>query len=351
MTIEYGEFETLLAQFDEPSVKRAVYRGMAWYLKNHTGSGEHPETVLRSIFETRVAALTNQRKGAGRGGDEPYLGMLESWRKGEGSFRLAKAAYYWLHIDPADGSYAERIDMELLKKPFHERFERTVSGDVPPASIERAAFPTLADLKKDATRNTFGAINRLARNPSIFFPSVVGSGFEFRDLIAAAEEELFVCGQNLFSLVKENNGAETLRLIRAAAERGVSIKLMICDPADTNHIGPWSFACSSLTYGDDLRKAASIFATWPDQVPGGELQIRVAKFIPTSVTFLDPMRRTSRLALITPHHFAPVSAARPFILLTHHADSALYDQYHRNYDHVWDHATDIQLPSPPRTSR
>lgn len=342
MSIEYGEFETLLAPCDPAKVRQAVYREMLRYQKAHTDPKETPEAVLRSIFVNRIARVTGQRKGAGRGGDEPYLQLLDSWRRGEGSYPLAKAAYYWLHVEPADKSYARQIDERLqLTEVMRNSFPENYTGQPAFSQNRQARIPTLGDVRGASSNNLLDALNRVAQNATVFFPQIAGSGFEFHDLIEAAEEELFICGQNLFGLVRVDDGARTLQLIDAAVKRGVTIKLMICNLDETNHIASWSFAVNSDSYAADLLKATRIMSTWPAQFSSGDLQIRVAKFIPTSITFVDPLNRSTRFAIITPHHFTPVSAARPFVLLTHHADASLFDQYYRNYEYVWDHSVGI----------
>ena len=346
MTLEYGEFERLLIHYDPARIKKAVYAGMSRYLKNYTAADESRETVLRTLFEEQITPLTNQRKGATRS-DEPYLGLLDSWRKGEGSFPLAKAAYYWLHVAPADKSYADIVDRRL-EVSLNGRFAGIAAAEQSEPPPDSVPLPSISDLKDDAPDNVFRTINKIARNPSIFFPQIAGSGFELHDLIQAAEEELLICGQNLFSLVRVEDGAETLRIISAAVDRGVVIKMMICNPDETDHIEPWSFAVNSRLYGSDLLRSARILATWPSRFSNHDVQVKVAKFIPTSITFVDPLNKSTRFAIITPHHFTPVSTSRPFVLLTHHSDSELYDQYYHNYEYVWDHATAITSVSAIR---
>lgn len=373
MVMPYPKFEEeLLAKYDEAAkraeqelnqpdsvdagkrsaepyvdIKVAVGIALKWYVDENRGNDDEGP-FLKGVFETKILPLTGQRKKASTSA-ESYLEMvIKSWRKGTGDTPLALSAYYWLHRAVDIKKYARRID-EKLRLDFSTDFpEFTAHG----AKVASPRFPKADELvasrrTKDIDKNGAAKTNDkiatfLNWSPTPFFLNMPGSGYEFKDLLGIAQEELFVCGQNLFGLTKERVGERfiTLEYIQRAIDRGVTVKLLICNPDETDHIRPWSFAVGADEYGDHLLRAAKIFRDWAKNYPNGELSVRFARFIPTSVNFVDPRRPGSRLATLTAHCFEPVRTARPFMLLTPQSDPEIFDFYFKNFDFVWDHAKD-----------
>lgn len=306
-----------------------------WYINQ--GKKPPDGRAVKELFDSQILKLTLQRKKS-HNTAASYYTLIGSWRDGKGDVDLALSAYYWFHRAVENKQYAKRID-DALGLDFAANFP--VLGKPRPTEQQRPPFPRSGEIIGEATPQIAEKVATYLRsNPTPFFLNMPESGYEFKDLLEVAQEELFVCGQNLFGLTKEKIGERyvTFEHIQRAVDRGVRVKLLICNPDEKDHIRPWSFAVGTDEYGDHLLRAAKIFRDWAAQYPNGELSVKFARFIPTSANFVDPRRPGARLATLTAHCFQPVRTARPFILLTPQADPEIYDFYFKNFDFVWDHA-------------
>jgi hypothetical protein len=340
--MSYREFsETITSptlNIDLGKLRKEVRNALRWYLDEH-GQKRDGE-AYKDLFDRSIIPLTKELKKGGNTASS-YSSMIDdSWARGDrGDADLAIAAYYWLHRAVENKQYARRIDAELKKRDFSADFPTL--GKPRGSDEEMPPFPSASELLRgDEAIVATQVAAYLRRNPTPFFLNMPGTGYEFKDLLEVAQEELFVCGQNLFGLTKETRGETyvTLERIQRAVDRGVTVRLMICNPDETDHFRPWSFAVGADDYKDHLLKAAKIFHDWGAKFSNGEFSVRFARFVPTSINFVDPRRPGKRLATITAHHFVPVRTARPFILLPPQADPRIFDLYFDNYEYVWDHA-------------
>lgn len=165
-------------------------------------------------------------------------------------------------------------------------------------------------------------------------PRISNSPFEFQNLIEKAKEELFVAGQNLYFLTNGPNSREIRMLIENFIKSGKRMRIMICDPDFKEHIPTWSVAVNAEGYSAQLKKSVETFKIWVKEIRG--LEVRVTKFIPTSMTFMDPeSRQYDGLLVFTPHAFRPETALRPCFAMSKHLHKTVFDEYWNYYNQIW----------------
>jgi hypothetical protein len=160
------------------------------------------------------------------------------------------------------------------------------------------------------------------------------SPFEFRHLLRQCRQKLFVAGQNLYFLTCGPNAGELHDLVRDFIGSGRAINFMICDPEFEPHIPTWSAAVGADGYRAHLRQSLEAFTTWAKDLP--RMEVRLTKFIPTSMTFMDPdARNNDGLLVFTPHAFRPETALRPCFALSRRRHKEIFDEYWNYYQQVW----------------
>jgi hypothetical protein len=160
------------------------------------------------------------------------------------------------------------------------------------------------------------------------------SPFEFKQLLRQCRQKLFVAGQNLYFLTSGPNAKELQKLVREFVGSGKTINFMICDPEFEPHIPTWSTAVGADGYRAHLLHSVDAFRRWAKNLPG--MEVRLTKFIPTSMTFMDPdTRDTDGLLVFTPHAFRPETALRPCFALSRRRHKDIFDEYWNYYQQVW----------------
>ena len=192
-------------------------------------------------------------------------------------------------------------------------------------------------IKEDDRAGRFA--DQLEKNPALVFRSLAGSGFEFQNLAEAARQDLFVCGQNLFSVCAGETSERNWKLIRKALDRGVKVRLMLCDLDYGEHIPVWSLA-TSQDYGPDLVGCTRTLQRW--QREDSRVEIRVTKFVPMSAGFIDPDDSNNALAAITLHHYQKMNMDRPLFIVSGRFQEDVIGAFYRHFQYVWNTKADTR---------
>ncbi|MCX5635172.1 MAG: hypothetical protein NTW55_04965 [Planctomycetota bacterium] len=171
------------------------------------------------------------------------------------------------------------------------------------------------------------------------------SPFKFADLLAEARGEIFVSGQNLYSLTatdKKKENTTNKKLIFEAIKKK-KVRIMLCDPAN---------ACAIKTWGEDVMRDKELFAEhlahsittltkWVKELRTNKIvkgrkkfEVKTTGMVPLSITFVDPSSKTNsgKLIITTATYERKGAETRPCYLILQKEHPDIFQYYFEAYN-------------------
>ena len=176
--------------------------------------------------------------------------------------------------------------------------------------------------------------------------SVVGTPLSHERMLLYAQKNLFLIGQNLYALAKDNNIRD--KIFDALQSRpSFSVRIMIVDPQQRELVQAISQVVDP-TMEKDLREVIKLFITWRDTwlssnpTSPSRFEIKLSDRIGNvSFTFADYDTRGG-LALIRPTLYRTPPAARPCFLLSSRDASDVFEAYVDVFNEAWNIARPLE---------
>src|SRR3990172_625605 len=176
--------------------------------------------------------------------------------------------------------------------------------------------------------------------------SVADTPLSNEKMLAYARESLFIIGQNLYSLAKDEVTRD--RILEALKSRPeLRVRLMIVDPQEHQLVQAISQVVDE-SMGPDLTEALKHFLLWQTAwlaskpMDTSRFEVRLSRRIGNvSFTFADA-ETTSGLALVRPILYHTRPAERPSFLLPRQYARDAFDGYYRVFSQEWTHARKLE---------
>jgi hypothetical protein len=174
--------------------------------------------------------------------------------------------------------------------------------------------------------------------PALVGKKILDSPFGFENLLSAMKKTVFIAGQNLFHLTRDENKERYKKLLfEKLSEKGKRIQIMVCDPDCEYAVETWQ-AVTAERYAADLEHSVKVFNEWVEAAKRrkvkGTLDVRKTIIVPLTITFIDPEDKSGRL-VFNPVVFDPISDLRPCYLLTKNDHRDIFDYYWTAYRDVF----------------
>jgi len=183
----------------------------------------------------------------------------------------------------------------------------------------------------------------------ISFSSIISrSPFQFTHIaddnfIFSAEQEIFLAAQNHFSILCGNLSTKAHDLIFSFLKKDPSkrrVRFLFCDPEYEEGIKVWNWVNAEVddwpVYKNNLNDAIKEMKNWISEARTKNLNLeaRKARFIPLSVTFIDPDGENASL-VVMPHVFEKASGKRPCHYITRKHSPEVFSIYYENYNRIY----------------
>jgi class 3 adenylate cyclase len=165
------------------------------------------------------------------------------------------------------------------------------------------------------------------------YPRVAASGYSFEALLGRARAELFVAGQNLFSLVRPDTEPRlrdaVLRFLHADPQR--RIRILINDATAAHSVQTWAEVQSAGNFAEHLGRATATFTGWvrvarEQGIEESRFGLRVVTHVPVSATFVDPAAADG-YAVVAPNTFERKPQVRPVFIVQKLESPEIFEAY------------------------
>lgn len=171
------------------------------------------------------------------------------------------------------------------------------------------------------------------------------SPFGFEKLLDEMKETMFIAGQNLFFLTRDDNKEKHRNLVFQKVSQGKTVQMMVCNPNYEHAVKTWQ-AATAPRYATDLGHSTEVFKQWVQEANSmhlsGTLDIRMTVIVPLGITFVDAHLPSGKL-VFAPAIYQRIGALRPCFLLSRKQHSYVFDYY---YEACQDVFTDRNITTP-----
>ena len=172
---------------------------------------------------------------------------------------------------------------------------------------------------------------------------IKGSPFELNKLVKQANKSIFIVGQNLYTLVKDEIKAAKKNVnkegyfrkkltswLKESDER--EVEMLICDPSSKASVLHYA-----IVFGEDfiihLCDAVKRYKLWQDKMGSIGFSAKVALAAPLSIQTIDAEAEDQEKGLITitPLAFEPRPGVRPTFIIRRKDNQGIFQRYYETY--------------------
>ena len=214
----------------------------------------------------------------------------------------------------------------------------------PKSALGNACYKITQSIKNVDILPSYYYLSRYPENvqKSLLSNLISDSPFTFEYLLKSCKKEIFLAAQNHhYLLVKNNEKSKNFIFNFLEDDSDRRVRILLCDPNIKSAIETWSFVTSDA-YHKDLLDAITEAAKWNDDAKkkGINLEIRATKFVPISLTIIDPKMDTGSL-VFTPNMFEHIAGMRACYYLSKKENKDIFMTYYHKYDTVFMRAKPI----------
>lgn len=164
------------------------------------------------------------------------------------------------------------------------------------------------------------------------------SPFGFEKLLSEMKKTMFIAGQNLYHLTREENKKRYKKLIfQKLSKKDKKIQIMVCDPDFEYAVKTWQ-SVTADKYKIDLDYSIRVLKEWVETAKSiklrGTLDVRKTVMVPLTITFIDMEDKLGRL-LFNPVVYQGISDWRPCYLISKKRHPDVFNYYWTVYKEVF----------------
>lgn len=172
--------------------------------------------------------------------------------------------------------------------------------------------------------------------------NVADTHFSNQHILATAKKSIFIVGQNLYSLAKDDNSKDNI-LNALQSRPDLLVRIMVVDPKE-KHLVPALSSIIDESLGPNLDESIKCFRSWrsnwlltnPSDLSRFEVRLS-SRIGNVSATFADADTEAGQM-LLRPIFYHTRPKERPCYLLSRRDTREAFDIYYRNLDQEWTHA-------------
>ena len=178
---------------------------------------------------------------------------------------------------------------------------------------------------------------------AVFGENIDDRRFDFIHMIERASRSIFVAGQALYYLTKEDGRSSKFMdqiFSFLKKDRENTVRILVCDPEVCHAVKTWQ-EVSAKEHKKYLESSIVVFKKWlteaeKDPVIKERLEIKKTDFIPVSVTFVDYDCNNQRgICVLIPNMFERTHE-RPYYVISEKVHESTFKKYRSDYIFVWD---------------
>jgi len=172
-----------------------------------------------------------------------------------------------------------------------------------------------------------------------FADAVATSPFTLDHLVKRCNDELFICGQGLYHLIKKEHRSHYKEMLFnfLSLGRSRSVRILVCDASKDFAVETW-VALTGPDYRRQLSETMGVLSDWQAEANKNGATGFVARkttIFPITLTFVDP-RNVDRGMLVLIPAIAALSNLRPAVVMFRREHKNVFNYYWTICDELFD---------------